>query len=51
MQGEFGNFHPSGCHFALADKSVKFVDETIDFRLYRRLGAKADGAIMSALPW
>jgi prepilin-type N-terminal cleavage/methylation domain-containing protein/prepilin-type processing-associated H-X9-DG protein len=51
MVGSFGSFHPGGCHFALADGSVKFVDEMIDISLYRRLGQKADGAIMSGLPW
>ena len=51
MVGSFGSLHPGGCHFALADGSVKFVDETIDINLYRRLGQKADGAVMSGLPW
>jgi prepilin-type N-terminal cleavage/methylation domain-containing protein len=59
MLGSFGSFHPGGCHFALADGAVKFVDEMIEFRssttqplgLYNRLGVKADGVIMSGLPW
>jgi prepilin-type N-terminal cleavage/methylation domain-containing protein/prepilin-type processing-associated H-X9-DG protein len=51
MQGDFGSFHPGGCHFALADGSVKFVDETIDFLLYRRLGVKADGQPAGDSTW
>jgi prepilin-type processing-associated H-X9-DG protein len=51
MAGDFGSFHPGGCHFALADGSVRFVHETIDINLYRRLGQKADGELMSGLPW
>ena len=51
MQGDFGSFHPGGCHFALADGAVKFVGETIDINLYRQLGQRADGARMSTPPW
>jgi prepilin-type processing-associated H-X9-DG protein len=51
MLGSFGSFHPGGCHFALADGGVKFVDETIDINLYRQLGQRADGARMSGQPW
>jgi prepilin-type N-terminal cleavage/methylation domain-containing protein/prepilin-type processing-associated H-X9-DG protein len=51
MQGDFGSFHPGGCHFALADGSVKFVNEVIDINLYRQLGQRADGARMSGMPW
>jgi len=59
MLGGFGSFHPGGCHFALADGAVKFVDEMIEFSnstsrplgLYNRLGVKADGALMNSLPW
>ena len=51
MQGDFGSFHPGGCHFALADGAVKFVGETIDINLYRQLGQRADGARLSNPPW
>ncbi|QDU60310.1 hypothetical protein Pan216_11490 [Planctomycetes bacterium Pan216] len=34
----FGSFHEGGCHFVMGDASVRFVDETIDLGLYRRLG-------------
>ncbi len=47
----FSSFHPGGCHFALADGAVKFIDEMIDISLYRRLGVRADGQLMSDLPW
>ncbi|MCX7414551.1 MAG: DUF1559 domain-containing protein [Planctomycetia bacterium] len=47
----FGSFHPGGCHMALADGATKFIDEMIDINLYRRLGQRADGALMETLPW
>ncbi len=39
----FGSFHPGGCHFAMADGSVHFVNESIDLETYRTLGACDDG--------
>ncbi len=31
----FGSQHPGGCHFAMADGSVMFVQESIDMDIYR----------------
>jgi prepilin-type N-terminal cleavage/methylation domain-containing protein len=38
----FGSFHPGGCHFALADASVRFVSEWIDLNAYRHLAVRDD---------
>jgi prepilin-type processing-associated H-X9-DG protein len=37
----FRSRHPGGANFAMADGSVTFVDETIDFTLYRDLSTRA----------
>lgn len=37
----FRSLHPSGAHFCLADGSVHFFPETIDYMLYRHLSTKA----------
>jgi len=39
----FKSPHPGGCHFAMADSSVHFVNETIDYRIYNELGTRAGG--------
>ncbi len=39
----FKSRHPSGAHFTLADGSVRFISENIDYRNYQRLGDRADG--------
>ena len=39
----FRSLHPSGAHFCLADGSVHFVSQTIDYTLYRRLSSKNGG--------
>ena len=45
----FKSRHPGGAQFALADGSVHFVDDSIDFKLYNALGTRA-GAEVAALP-
>jgi len=45
----FQSRHPGGVHAALADGSVRFVSETIDYRTWVFLGDRADGEI-AALP-
>lgn len=45
----FGSRHPGGCHFALADGSVRFLSETIDLSLYRGLGARDDNQPVGGL--
>ena len=37
----FRSLHPSGAHFCLADGSVHFFSENIDYMLYRHLSTKA----------
>jgi prepilin-type N-terminal cleavage/methylation domain-containing protein/prepilin-type processing-associated H-X9-DG protein len=44
----FKSRHPGGTHFTLADGSVRFVGETIDYRLYNELGSRAGGESVSA---
>jgi prepilin-type N-terminal cleavage/methylation domain-containing protein/prepilin-type processing-associated H-X9-DG protein len=39
----FKSRHPGGAQFVLADGSVRFIDENIDFRNYNRLGDRRDG--------
>ena len=39
----FGGPHPGGVQFLLADGSVSFLSETIEFDTYQYLGDKADG--------
>ncbi len=39
----FKSLHPGGAQFALGDASVRFLAETIDFRLYNLLGDRQDG--------
>jgi prepilin-type N-terminal cleavage/methylation domain-containing protein/prepilin-type processing-associated H-X9-DG protein len=44
MQG-FNSRHPGGVHMAMADGSVHFVGETIDYRTWVFLGDRADGEV------
>lgn len=39
----FDSLHPQGMHMALADGSVRFVEDTIDYRTWNYLGNKSDG--------
>ena len=43
----FRSRHPAGAQFVLADASVQFFSDTIDGNLYRNLGDKADGNVVS----
>ena len=45
--GGFGSFHPGGGNFNFADGSVRFLAERIDPELYRQLGHRSDGELMS----
>lgn len=42
----FGSFHVGGCHFTLADGSVRFVSENIDLNTYFILAQRADGNVV-----
>ncbi len=39
----FKSRHTGGAQFVLADGSTRFISENIDYRIYQRLGARADG--------
>lgn len=45
----FGSFHEGGCHFALADGSVRFLNENMDHLAYQRLAVRSDGAPIGGL--
>jgi prepilin-type N-terminal cleavage/methylation domain-containing protein/prepilin-type processing-associated H-X9-DG protein len=46
--GGFGSNHPGGANFAFGDGSVRFLKNTIDPKVYRWLGNRADGEITSS---
>jgi prepilin-type processing-associated H-X9-DG protein len=37
----FKSMHPGGVHFAMADGSIHFLNEAIDYRVYNALGTRA----------
>lgn len=43
----FRSRHPGGANFCLADGSVRFIDETIEYQLYRALSTKNGGDSVS----
>jgi prepilin-type N-terminal cleavage/methylation domain-containing protein/prepilin-type processing-associated H-X9-DG protein len=44
----FKSRHAGGANFALADGSVRYLSEGIDYTTYQKLGARADGQAMEA---
>jgi prepilin-type N-terminal cleavage/methylation domain-containing protein/prepilin-type processing-associated H-X9-DG protein len=46
--GGFGSSHRGGANFAFGDGSVKFIKESINPTVYRLLGNRADGEMVSA---
>ncbi|MDB5346330.1 MAG: hypothetical protein JWP89_4707 [Schlesneria sp.] len=44
----FSSFHTGGCHFTLADGSVRFVSQNIDLPTYQQLGRRNDGLPVGA---
>ena len=42
----FKSRHPGGANFCLADGSVHFLSDTIDYRLYNELGTKKGGEVV-----
>jgi prepilin-type N-terminal cleavage/methylation domain-containing protein len=47
QMGGFQSLHPSGFYAALADGSVRFIGDTIDYSVYQFLGDKADEQVFS----
>jgi hypothetical protein len=43
----FKSRHPGGANFVVGDASVRFVAETIDYRVYNELGTRAQGESVS----
>jgi prepilin-type N-terminal cleavage/methylation domain-containing protein/prepilin-type processing-associated H-X9-DG protein len=46
--GGFGSRHSFGSNFLFCDGSVRYVQQSIDERIYRLLGNRADGDLVSA---
>ena len=44
----FRSDHPGGAHFAIADASVRFVSDSIDYALYRAMSTRNGGEPVSA---
>jgi prepilin-type N-terminal cleavage/methylation domain-containing protein len=45
----FKSNHPGGAHFAMADASIHFLGETIDYQIYNNLGTRS-GSETAGLP-
>lgn len=45
--GSFSSMHPGGANFAFGDGSVRFIKNTIDPSIFRMLGHRADGEVVS----
>jgi prepilin-type N-terminal cleavage/methylation domain-containing protein/prepilin-type processing-associated H-X9-DG protein len=43
----FKSFHPGGAQFVLADGSVQYLSQTVDYRTYQALGCRRDGQAIS----
>ena len=46
--GGYSSRHPGGANFAFGDGSVRFLKSSISPRIFRRLGNRADGEMISA---
>jgi prepilin-type processing-associated H-X9-DG protein len=48
--GQFGfrSLHPDGANFAFVDGSVKFIKDRVKLTIYRALGTRAGGEVISA---
>jgi prepilin-type N-terminal cleavage/methylation domain-containing protein/prepilin-type processing-associated H-X9-DG protein len=46
--GGFGSNHPGGANFGFGDGSVRFLKNAINAKVYRYLGNRADGEMVSA---
>ncbi|WP_165072803.1 DUF1559 family PulG-like putative transporter [Paludisphaera rhizosphaerae] len=47
-QSAFRSAHPGGCNFVFVDGSVRFIKESIAMSVYKSLGSRAGGEIISA---
>jgi prepilin-type processing-associated H-X9-DG protein len=48
--GGFGSRHRGGANFAFGDGSVRFLSQSIDREVYRRLGHRCDGELIGTPP-
>ena len=46
MEMSFGSWHVGGAHFTLADGTVRFVSDSIDLQLYRKLATRNGGEVV-----
>ncbi len=46
--GGFASYHGGGANFGFGDGSVRFIRQSIDMNVYRRLGHREDGELISA---
>jgi prepilin-type N-terminal cleavage/methylation domain-containing protein/prepilin-type processing-associated H-X9-DG protein len=46
--GGFGSHHSFGANFLFCDGSVRFLKQSINLRVYRRLGNRADGELIDS---
>ena len=46
----FGSCHAGGCHFAMADGSVRFVGESVNLLIYQQTAIRDDGAPFGWFP-
>lgn len=46
--GGFGSFHTGGAQFVLADGSTRFLSQSIDRKLYQKLGHRSDGELLGS---
>ncbi len=47
MIANFSSAHTGGMHFLMADGSVHFLSENVDYNTFRWLGQRADGEVLS----
>ncbi len=45
--GGFGSLHPGGANIAFGDGSVRFLKPTINPKVYRMMGSRADGGVFN----
>lgn len=46
----FGSDHAGGCHFCLADGSVRFINENISIEIYQQAAVRNDGQPLGGVP-